>query len=489
MPTISIAPAPRHEVSPRFYMQFMEPLGTTDTSVAACWNVLKDDWREDVIEITRDLAPSSIRWGGILTDFWKWRECVGAPETRVPMVNYLWGGIETNRVGVHEFLDFCERVGAEPIMAVNFAADGRPQYIETPLGEHRAGTPEEAADLVSYCNDAEHPERQAHGRKEPWNIRVWQIGNETSYPNRGQRFTSEENAEHYRTFATAMRERDPSITLIGWGDKERDSDHWWAPELLKKTGDLVDMVAVHMMHQRTSRPDTVLQGRRYRDDYRETWKELGWMYDSVRTKLETIRGMVEEHQPGTRIAITEGHLSLKPHNKNELLREWLSGLYHARVLTLFERHSDIVDICTLADFAGQSWTVNAVMLGSPVEPPYLMPVGHVMRLFSRHSGSHGVEVTSDDDALPVSATRSGDTLYLHVANLDFDKEATVTLDAGGAKLGRMTAHRIAPGDITAAIDTTTLDVFDVETVEGDASGGTITLPAASVSAIEIEIRD
>ena len=485
MSTITIDPSPQHDISPRFYMQFMEPLGTTDTSVAACWNVLKDDWREDVVEVTRDLAPSSIRWGGILTSFWKWRESVGAPSTRVPMVNYLWGGTETNRVGVHEFLDFCERVGAEPIMAINFAADGRPEYIETVLGERRAGMPEEAADLVSYCNDADHPERKANGREKPWNIRTWQIGNETSYPKAGNRFTSEENAEQYAAFAKAMRERDPSITLIGWGDQERDTGRWWAPDLLARAGDMVDMVAIHMMHQRTSREDTVLRGRRYRDDYKVTWDELDQMYDAVESKLTGARKVIEEAKPGTRLAITEGHLSLQPHNKNELLREWISGLYHARVLTLFERNSDLVDICTLADFAGQSWTVNALLLGSPAETPYLMPVGHVMRLFSRHSGSHGVKVESDDAALPVSATRSGDTLYLHVTNLDLDKEVTVTLDAGGAKLGQMTAHCIAPGDITAAIDTTALDVFDVETVEGDASGGRITLPAASVSAIEI----
>ena len=40
------------------------------------------------------------------------------------MVNYLWGGWEKNVVGVDEFLEFCEAVAAEPIMAINFAADG-----------------------------------------------------------------------------------------------------------------------------------------------------------------------------------------------------------------------------------------------------------------------------------------------------------------------------------------------------------------------------
>src|SRR5690606_11701620 len=103
-----------------------------------------------------------------------------------------------------------------------------------------------------------------------------------------------------------------------------------------------------------------------------------------------------------KLAITEGHLSIQPHNKSEMLREWISGLYHARCMALFERHSDIIDISTLADFAGTTWTVNAVMLGSPREQPYLLPVGHVMRLFRTKSGTHGVNVTSDASSIEVS---------------------------------------------------------------------------------------
>ena len=68
MPKIKVDAHPRHEISPRFYMQFMEPLGTTDSSVAACWDVLEDRWRPDFIEVVRDLAPSSVRWGGSIFD-------------------------------------------------------------------------------------------------------------------------------------------------------------------------------------------------------------------------------------------------------------------------------------------------------------------------------------------------------------------------------------------------------------------------------------
>jgi alpha-L-arabinofuranosidase len=485
MTRITVDATPRHAISPLFYMQFMEPLGTTDSSVAACWDVLKDRWREDFIEVVRDLAPSSIRWGGILTSFWKWRESVGAPSSRRPMVNYLWGGVETNRVGVDEFLQFCEAVRAEPLMAINFAADGRPEYIDTALGEHRAGTPEEAADLVSYCNDPDNAERRANGRAAPWAIRNWQIGNETSYPAGGHRFTAEENAEHYVAFARAMRARDPSIRLVGWGDREhRNDDKWWAEELLKRSEGLIDMVALHMMQQRPVAADTVLRGRRYRQDYDRTWAELGDIYRGVEEKLARARDIVSSRAPGVKLAITEGHLSIEPHNKNELLREWISAVYHARVLTLFENNSDIIDICTLADFAGQSWLVNAVLLGSPREKPYLLPVGHVMKLFRKHSGDRGLKVASDSGSVVASGSRRGNTVYLHVTNLDLHSPAEISLDFGASKAASIRAHRFDPASLDAAIDSTNLDAFPVVEVNGTDA---LKLPPASVSALQIEL--
>jgi hypothetical protein len=487
MPVISIDPSPQHEISPRFDMQFMEPLGTTDASVAACWDVLADRWRDDFVEVVRDLAPGSIRWGGILTSFWKWREGVGAPSVRKPMVNYLWGGVETNRVGVDEFLQFCAAVRAEPLLAVNFAGDGRPEYIDTVLGEHRAGTAEEAADLVTYCNDPDNAERRANGRAEPWGVGVWQLGNETSYPPEGHRFTAEENAAHFVEFARAMRARDPSIKLVGWGDREhRSSSKWWAKSLLERSEGLVDMVALHMMQQRPTRDDTVLRGRRYAEDYDRTWEELGGIYDGVASKLAEARDIVTSMSPGTRLAITEGHLSIQPHNKNELLREWISGVYHARVLTLFENNSAVIDLATLADFAGQSWTVNAVLLGSPREAPYLLPVGHIMRLFRRHSGTHGAIARANDSGIMVSASRAGSRLYVHVTNTDLHRPADISFDLGGIAPGRVSCDRIAPPELSAAIDSTNLDVFAVEHLGPD-SPDLLRLPKASVSAFTIEL--
>jgi len=44
--TVLIDPKPLFEISPHLYMQFMEPLGTTDSSVEAAWNYDADDWAQ-----------------------------------------------------------------------------------------------------------------------------------------------------------------------------------------------------------------------------------------------------------------------------------------------------------------------------------------------------------------------------------------------------------------------------------------------------------
>jgi len=138
-------------------MQFMEPLGVTDSSVEASWDYEKDDWRQDFVDVSRDLAPDVMRWGGLYCRYYKWREGIGPARKRPPMYNYVWSGWESHRVGTHELVDFCRRTGAEPLYCVNYSDDGVERYRK----DGRWGDAREAADWVSYCNDPDHRERRA----------------------------------------------------------------------------------------------------------------------------------------------------------------------------------------------------------------------------------------------------------------------------------------------------------------------------------------
>jgi alpha-L-arabinofuranosidase len=205
-----IDPKPLFEVSPHLYMQFMEPLGVTDSSVEASWDYERDDWRKDFVETTKDLAPGMMRFGGLLSRYYKWREGVGPTANRPLYRNYVWGGKETHRVGTHEFVDFCHRIGAEPMYCVNFLGDGDKRYVNAREG-NRTGDAREAADWVSYANDAEHRDRKANGETAPFNLKFWQLGNETSYGD--VVFKKDEAIARTIEFAKAMRERDRSLKL------------------------------------------------------------------------------------------------------------------------------------------------------------------------------------------------------------------------------------------------------------------------------------
>src|ERR1017187_9502411 len=125
------------------------------------------------------------------------------------MLNQLWGGIYNNQVGTHEFVDFCRRVGADPLIVVNFESDGRRRWATGIKGDIRSGDAGEAAEWVDYCNNPSNAMRRQHGIQEPYGVKHWQIGNETSYDPNG--FELETAAKKTLQFAKAMRKADPHI--------------------------------------------------------------------------------------------------------------------------------------------------------------------------------------------------------------------------------------------------------------------------------------
>ena len=239
----------KHTISPYLYMQFMEPLGTADASIDAAWDFAENDWIPSVIDKVRELSPTMVRFGGTMIDYYHWKEAVGP--NRIPMINHCWGGIYHNLVGTHEVIDFCRKVDAEPLIVVNMESDGFKNWSHPKNDGVRLGTAEEAAEWVSYCNDPSNALRLAHGVSDPYSIKYWQIGNETSYKIRGQLgFDVDGCYDATCRFAETMRKADENITLIGWGDCDFKWETNWMRKMNKVDG--VDMLAFHH-HLGTSR--------------------------------------------------------------------------------------------------------------------------------------------------------------------------------------------------------------------------------------------
>lgn len=468
-----VDPAPRFPLSPYLYMQFMEPLGVTDGSVDAAWDFGGDRWRGDVIEAARELAPTLLRWGGAFSAYYRWREGVGPRRKRPSMLNLCWGGIYNNQVGIAEFVEFCRAVGAEPLVCVNFESDGRPYWARSPWGDDRRGTAEEAAAWVAYCNDPHSKERIAHGIEEPLRVKLWQIGNETSYdPNA---FTAEEAAQKTVAFAKAMRKADPELALIGWGEGD------WAAPMAEIAGEHLQYLAFHP-HYGPGGKDSPLRGIEYRKDPDRTW---AYFMRTCKEAEARIRDMRERVKPyGIPLALTEGHYALPGRNRCEALSTWAAAVAYARIFHVFERNGDVVKIATLADFCGTRWQNNALMIPVPGGRPFLMPVALMMALYRRHAGEQAVSVTAAPADLDVTASRTGNRIFLHVANTNRTRCAAARLEVKGL--------RIAGGRAwTLAIDPE-YEVFEHRpevTTPKEAeipAEGALTFPAASVSAVELE---
>ena len=474
---IRISTEKKHTISPYIYMQFAEPLGTADSSVDAGWDYLHDCWHPALTAKVRELAPTMIRWGGCFASYYHWKEAVGPRSERVPMLNLCWDGVFSNQVGTHELIELCRCTGAEPLIVVNMESDGRQQWAHPKPGMDRCGTADEAAQWVRYCNDPDDALRLSHGIKEPYNVRFWQIGNETSYDPNG--FDCKTTAAKTVEFADMMRAADPSIRLIAGGDSG------WAGEICEAVGDRVEYIAFHH-HFGSGLPDSPLYGTAYRRDPENTWRHLMNAYKSLEDKIAEMRAQVAPY--GKRLAMTEGHYALPGRNRCEVLATWAAGVSYARCLNAIERAADILDIATMADFFGNRWQVNALMLPTPINSgkAYLQPVGEVMKLFRRHIGEHAVEVSGPEGVdLTASIAADGKTLYLHMINTSLKEEKLIDLFAQNSPAAGFRVWEIA-ADPFAEITQMEPDLF--APAMRACSGNHYLLPPAAVAAIEISLE-
>lgn len=471
---LTVSPMPGHELSPNLYMQFMEPLGVTDGSVEAAWDHRRDRWRPDVVDVTRELGPPLLRWGGIFTDYYRWREGVGPRDQRQPMLNLLWGGIESNQVGTAEFVDFCAQIGADPLMCVNFESDGRAGFMEA-KGRLRKADAREAADWVAYCNGEDHAERRRHGHDKALRIPLWQLGNETSYDRNG--FNLETAAGKTVEFARAMRKADPSIRLIAWGDSD------WAERMLEVAGEYVDFLAFHHMFNPEPK-EPVLRGENYRQDPAATWEVLMNAWRPHDAKIRRVRESLNGRS--FPLAMTECHFAIPGRDRCDVLSTWAAGVSYARMLNTHQRHGDLLKIATAADFCGTRWQVNAVMIPVPGGEAYLMPVARVMQLYRHHSGTHALAVEAVPEGLDVVASVDGDTVFLHVVNTLQTRSVRARLSVGSVTAGAGRVFTIAEDPMVEVSPLNSESVMQaVETPIP--AGGVWEFPPASVSVVELAV--
>ena len=190
------------------------------------------------VEHVREYGVPSIRWpGGNFVSQYTWRDGVGPVEERPVRSELHWGGLEPNYLGVDEFLEFCEVADVEPYLNVGFSGN---------IG------PAKAAEMVEYVNGSTDTEmgslRAEHGREDPWNVEMWQVGNEVWGEFQIGHADAATYAERYVDYHEAMTDADPDITVMAVGvdpaDEPRGGNEW-NETLFDIAGDAVTGVDIH----------------------------------------------------------------------------------------------------------------------------------------------------------------------------------------------------------------------------------------------------
>ena len=149
--------------------------------------------RTDVVDALKKIHIPNLRWpGGCFADDYHWMDGIGPRADRPRLVNHHWGRVvEDNSFGTHEFMDLCDQLNTEP-------------YI---CGNVGSGTVREMQQWVQYLTAPDGPMadlRAANGRKEPWTVRMWGVGNENWKC--GGNMRAEFYADQYRRYATYLRD-------------------------------------------------------------------------------------------------------------------------------------------------------------------------------------------------------------------------------------------------------------------------------------------
>lgn len=228
------------KIDDRIYSAFLEHLGRaiyTGIYEPDHPTADKNGMRGDVAKLVRDLNIPFVRYpGGNFVSAYNWEDGVGPRDKRPTRLDLAWHTSDSNAVGVHEFQDWCDTVGTQMMLAINLGSRGLDEarnfveYVNGPVG--------------SYWGDL----RKKNGRAEPFDCRLWCLGNEMDGPWQVGHKTAAEYGRLAGETAKTLRAFDKSLELIVCGSSNADMPTYpeWERIVLEHTYESVDHISLHM---------------------------------------------------------------------------------------------------------------------------------------------------------------------------------------------------------------------------------------------------
>jgi len=375
-----------------------------------------------MIRLYKEAGFKMAKWpGGNFVSAYDWYDGLGDRDKRPPRLQPMWSDrVEPNDVGIHEFVAFCRLLGAEPYLAINSG-----------FGDAR-----QAAEEVEYCNGSTATRlgklRAENGHPEPFDIRLWCIGNEMYGPWQFGHMSLNQYWVKHNYIVEAMKKVDPRIKVtvsgasiceksIGGAEKKNDffPDEWeppvtvtlpyefgslndWDGWLLAKCSDNIDNLSEHTY----AYPDLVFDKEKQRfidvqDPLqfrtRRMANRIGEAFEAWEKYVETMPSLKDKNikfifdEWGMRFRSADG----KSHQPPGMV----SSLSYALFLHELFRHSGMV---TASCPTGGLFTVLIDNTGDAVG---FAPEGLVMKLMATHfSGALPVEVGGNSPQRPMAGT-------------------------------------------------------------------------------------
>ncbi len=226
-------------VDPRVFGGFLEHLGRAvyegvyDPQSA---HADADGFRTDVMQALRRLRMTAMRYpGGNFASGYHWLDGVGPKANRPTVRELAWQSIEPNQFGTDEFIQLSRRMDWIPMLTVNLGT----------------GTPEEARNWVEYCNcplGTKYADlRAANGHPEPYDVRLWCLGNEMDGPWQLGHVPAQEYAIRAQQAAKMMKDVDKRIETVVCGSCTISLPTYmeWDRQVLEYIGDYADYISLH----------------------------------------------------------------------------------------------------------------------------------------------------------------------------------------------------------------------------------------------------
>lgn len=443
--------------------------------------------RNDVIAALRKMKIPLLRWpGGCFADTYHWKDGVGPKDKRPTMVNTWWGGVtEDNSFGTHDFLNMCERLGAEPYLSGNVGS----------------GTVQEFSQWLQYVNfDGKSPMsdwRRENGRDEPWNVKYWGVGNEAW--GCGGNMTAEYYVSIYRQYATFMTDWTNTHNLFRIASGANGADYHWTEVLMRDIPH--GMLAGTGLHHYSvidwnhKGPATDFTEQQYFQTLKSAWE-----MEEMVTKHSAI---MDKYDPEKKVALVVdewgGWYDVEPgtnpgflYQQNTMRDAMIAGM----TLSIFNNHADRVRMANLA----QTINVLQAVILTNKEKIILTPTYHVMEMYNVHQDAMllPVKISAGDyvyngEKLPaVSASASKDSagiIHISLVNIDPKNTQKIDLNAGEEKINSVTGRILSskkiqdynsfddPNKVTPA-------VFKGATVSSKSLS--VTMPPASVVVLTLQ---